>query len=320
MRILVAEDDSVSRLVLQSLLEKWGYEVVVANDGRAAWQNLQGEDPPTLAILDWMMPGLDGVEICAELRRQAREPYTYVLLLTAKGQKQDIVAGLDAGADDYLTKPFDAHELRARLRSGCRIVELQEQLVQAREALRLEATHDALTGLWNRAAMLENLQRELSRSERGETSVAVTMADLDHFKQVNDTHGHLVGDAVLREATRRMRSTTRAYDALGRYGGEEFLIVAPGIRQVKEALCQAERIRESVAREPIETFEGQVLVTVSLGVAVSGEIREADPLLHAADEALYRAKNAGRNRVELAANLQTTPPITENFRSYSPHR
>jgi len=305
MRVLVAEDDMVARHVLQALLEKWGYEVEVAHDGPAAWQTLQGENAPRLAILDWMMPGLDGVDICAKLRKQAREPYTYVLLLTAKGQKQDIVAGLDAGADDYLTKPFDAHELRARLRSGCRIVQLQEQLVQAREALRVEATHDALTGLWNRAAMLENLQRELSRSQRGGASVAVTMADLDHFKQVNDTYGHLVGDAVLREATRRMRSNSRTYDALGRFGGEEFLIVAPDT-DVTGALSQAERLRESVGREPIDTFEGPVRVTISLGVAVSGEVWEADSLLRAADEALYRAKSAGRNRVELAVNLQTT--------------
>ena len=303
MRVLVAEDDTVSRHVLQALLEKWGYEVEVAHDGPAAWQTLQGENAPRLAILDWMMPGLDGVDICAELRKQAREPYTYVLLLTAKGQKQDIVAGLEAGADDYLTKPFDAHELRARLRSGCRIVQLQEQLVQAREALRVEATHDALTGLWNRAAMLETLQRELSRSQRDGAPVAVTMADLDHFKQVNDTYGHLVGDAVLREATRRMRSNSRTYDALGRLGGEEFLIVAPET-DVTGALSQAERLRESVGQEPIDTFEGPVHVTVSLGVAVSGEIREADLLLRAADEALYRAKSAGRNRAELAVNLQ----------------
>jgi len=303
MRVLVAEDDTVSRHVLQALLEKWGYEVEVAHDGPAAWQTLQGENAPRLAILDWMMPGLDGVDICAELRKQAREPYTYVLLLTAKGQKQDIVAGLEAGADDYLTKPFDAHELRARLRSGCRIVQLQEQLVQARETLRVEATHDALTGLWNRAAMLETLQRELSRSQRDGAPVAVTMADLDHFKQVNDTYGHLVGDAVLREATRRMRSNSRTYDALGRLGGEEFLIVAPET-DVTGALSQAERLRESVGQEPIDTFEGPVHVTVSLGVAVSGEIREADLLLRAADEALYRAKSAGRNRAELAVNLQ----------------
>lgn len=304
MRVLIAEDDAVSRRMLEGLLVRWGYRVTSASNGKEAMDVLEEADSPRLAILDWMMPGLDGVEICKELRRQAREPYTYVLLLTAKGRKQDLVVGLDAGADDYLSKPFDATELRARLRAGCRIVELQEQLVLAREALRAEATHDPLTGLWNRAAILETLQRELSRGRRDGSWVAVTMADLDHFKEVNDTYGHLVGDAVLREATRRMHSATRAYDAFGRFGGEEFLIVAPDMDTVA-ALSQAERLRERVGKEDIVTFEGSVHVTVSLGVAVSIEIKDADPLLGAADEALYRAKRAGRNRVELAAKLQT---------------
>jgi len=305
MRVLIAEDEAVCRRMLEGLLVRWGYRVALATNGKEAMDVLQEADSPRLAILDWMMPGLDGVEICRELRRQAREPYTYVLLLTAKDQKQDLVAGFDAGADDYLSKPFDAHELRARLRAGCRIVELQEQLVLAREALRAEATHDSLTGLWNRAAILGTLQRELSRSLRGGTSLAVTMADLDHFKEVNDTYGHLGGDAVLREATRRMRSVSRTYDAFGRFGGEEFLVVAPDT-DTTGALNQAERLRECVGKEPIDTLEGPVHVTVSLGVAVSEEIREADPLLRAADEALYRAKSRGRNCVELAANLQTT--------------
>jgi diguanylate cyclase (GGDEF)-like protein len=302
MKVLIAEDDAVSRRLLQGFLQKWGYEVAVATQGDEAWKLLQSAGAPKLAILDWMMPGRDGVEICEELRRQTREPYTYVLLLTAKGQKQDLVAGLDAGADDYLSKPFDPQELRARLRAGCRIVQLQEQLVRAREALRAEATHDPLTGLWNRAVVLETLQRELSRSQRQGTIVAVTMADLDHFKEMNDTYGHLGGDAVLREVTRRMRSVTRTYDAFGRYGGEEFLIVAPD-SNAAGALNQAERLRKCVDDEPIEIFEGPVHVTVSLGVAVSRGVSEADPLLRAADEALYRAKRGGRNRVELAVNL-----------------
>ncbi len=299
MRILVAEDDPISRHLLEAFLVKWGYEVIVAADGVEARRVLQHDNAPNLALLDWMMPGTDGVEICREVRKRAAEPYTYILLVTAKGQKQDILEGLEAGADDYLAKPFDPQELRARLRVGRRILELQEQLIQAREELRAQATHDPLTGLWNRTAILETLQRELDRAERQRTPVAVFMADLDHFKQINDTYGHLAGDAVLREVSRRMRTTIRSYDAIGRYGGEEFLIVTPGC-DVTTALKLAERVRSCVSREPIDVAGGTFPATLSLGVAASSEAGDADQLVRDADAALYRAKNAGRNRVELA--------------------
>jgi diguanylate cyclase (GGDEF)-like protein len=247
-----------------------------------------------------MMPGMSGVEVCRQVRRQPEEPYIYVILLTAKGQKQDIVEGLDAGADDYLTKPFDAHELRARLRAACRIVELQQQLISAREELRVQATRDALTGIWNRGGILEILNRELARAEREKTSVGVILADLDHFKEINDIYGHLAGDAVLREAVRKMRSAIRVYDTMGRYGGEEFLIVMAGCDTIG-APKLAERIRAAVGNGPIEIFEGTFPVTVSLGVAVSEGALLAESIIRAADLALYRAKNGGRNRVELAA-------------------
>ncbi len=299
MRILVAEDDPVSRHLLEAFLAKWGYEVIVAADGVEARRVLQHDNAPNLALLDWMMPGTDGVEICREVRKRAAEPYTYILLVTAKGQKQDILEGLEAGADDYLTKPFDPYELRARLRAGRRILELQEQLILAREQLRAEATHDSLTGVWNRAAIVEILHRELARAQRENTSVAAIMADLDHFKKINDTYGHLAGDAVLREVTRRMRASMRPYDALGRYGGEEFLVVAPGCDPAT-AFKIAERLRECVSREPVDIFEGPFPVTLSVGVAASRETKEAEQLVQMADAALYRAKTAGRNRAELA--------------------
>lgn len=299
MRILVAEDDPVSRYLLEAFLVKWGYEVIVAADGVEAWQALQHDNAPQLALLDWMMPGMDGVEICRRVRKRAAEPYTYILLVTAKGQKQDILEGLEAGADDYLTKPFDPQELRARLRVGRRILELQEQLIQAREELRAQATHDPLTGLWNRAAILETLQRELARAERQRTPVAIIMADVDHFKQINDAYGHLAGDAVLGEVSQRMRAAIRSYDAIGRYGGEEFLIVTSGC-DVTIALKLAERVRSCVSREPINIAGGTFPATLSLGVAASSEAGDADQLVRAADAALYRAKNSGRNRVELA--------------------
>ena len=280
-------------------MAKWGYDVVVASNGAEAWQALQSEGAPKLALLNWMMPGMDGVQICREVRKRPAEPYVYILLLTARGQTRDIIEGMEAGADDYLTKPFDAQELRARLRAGMRIVELQEQLISAREGLRVEATHDPLTGLWNRAAILEIVQRELARAHRQGTSVAVALADLDHFKCINDNYGHLAGDAVLREATRRMRSAIRPYDAIGRYGGEEFLIVTPGC-DVTSALNQAERLRARVKDEAMDIFEGTFPLTVSLGVAVSASLKDADSLIRSADAALYRAKKGGRDRVELA--------------------
>ncbi len=300
MKILVAEDDVVSRHLLAAFLTKWGYRVVVAADGSEAWEKLQRKDAPKLAIVDWMMPGMDGIELCRKIRERAQDDYMYVLLLTAKGQKEDVVIALDAGADDYIIKPFDPQELRARVRAGWRIIELQQELIAARERLRDEATHDRLTGLWNRPAILEILHRELARAERQGGALAVIMVDLDHFKEVNDTYGHLAGDAVLREAARRMRSSLRIYDEIGRYGGEEFVVVVPGCG-VSAALSLAERIRATVGQDPIDTFDAPILVTASLGVAMNGEGSNADSLIRAADAALYKAKNAGRNRIEAAA-------------------
>ncbi len=299
MRVLIAEDDPVSRHLLEAFLVKWGYEVVAVTDGTAAERELRSDDAPRLAILDWMMPGINGIDICREVRRRAAEPYIYILVVTAKGQKEDVLRGLEAGADDYLTKPYDPPELRARLRTGGRIVELHAQLIAAREQLRVEATHDPLTGLWNRSAVLEHLQRELARSEREKSSVAVILADVDKFKNINDTSGHLGGDAVLREVAVRLRASLRPYDGIGRYGGEEFLVVAPGC-DAAGALKLAERLRASIGDTPVGTFEGVFAVTLSLGVGTNRETCRADELVRAADAALYRAKEAGRNRVEVA--------------------
>lgn len=301
MKVLIAEDDPVSRHVLQAFLIKWGYEVVVACDGAEAWNVLQQEDAPKFAILDWMMPAVDGVELCGKIRKRAEQPYVYIILLTAKGRRQDVIEGLETGADDYLTKPFDAQELRARVRAGRRILDLQDELICTQEALRSQATHDDLTGLWNRREMLDIMRRELARAHREGTSTGLLMADLDHFKRVNDTYGHLAGDAVLIAAARRMRRSVRPYDAIGRYGGEEFLIVLPGC-DAADAIQQAERLRACVSVEPMETVEGKIPVTLSLGVAAveSGTEADLDSLLRTVDAALYRAKNEGRNRVELA--------------------
>ncbi len=293
--VLVAEDDPMFRRILKSWLETWGYRVTLAEDGEKAWQILQQETPPELLILDWVMPGVDGAEICHRIRARQKTPYQYVLLVTAKDDNADVVAGLDAGADDYLKKPFDRHELRARLTVGRRILALQDGLIQAREELRFQATHDVLTGIWNRRATLDLLQREIERASRSQGTTGLLMLDLDHFKQVNDTYGHLAGDAVLRDVARRIMQVIRSYDFLGRYGGEEFLVVLPGCDR-SHALQSAERIRSAVAGAPVLADQVEIPVTISIGVtAVTANASEKE-VLAVADEALYQAKSSGRNR------------------------
>ncbi|MGA2196903.1 MAG: diguanylate cyclase [Bryobacteraceae bacterium] len=302
MKVLAAEDNPVSQSMLRAMLTRWGYEAVIARDGNEAWQTLEAGDGPRLAVLDWMMPGLDGVEVCRRVRAVAREPYVYMILLTARSASQDLVEGMDAGADDYLTKPFEPQELRVRLRAGRRVLDLQQQLLAAREALREQATHDYLTGLLNHGAILETLRNELARGSREQQPVALLMADLDRFKSINDTHGHQGGDTVLREAAHRMKSAIRRYDALGRYGGEEFLFVLPGCQDAG-AFAQAERIRETVAAEPFAAGNRAFPVTCSIGVSYRAlpDLEDAAVLVREADMALYRAKNLGRNQVAMAA-------------------
>jgi two-component system cell cycle response regulator len=301
MRILIAEDDAVSRRLLEAKLVKWGYDVVVAKSGDEAWEELRKEDAPRLAILDWMMPGIDGVTLCRKVRNEIWEPYTYIILLTALHRDEDLVTGMDAGADDYITKPFKSSELRVRLRAGRRIIELQNELIEAREVLREQATHDPLTGLWNHGEILRILRHQLSRAEREGGDVSVIMADLDHFKNVNDAHGHMAGDAVLRITAQRMLSQVRDYDYIGRYGGEEFLIVLPGC-DGERAGNLAERLCHSIGGESMDIPDGMIPVTISLGVVTTskGKKCDADSLVQAADLALYRAKENGRNRVETA--------------------
>jgi len=295
-RVLVAEDDAMFRRILQSWLTTWGYEVTMAEDGAQAWAILQQEIRPQVLILDWMMPALNGLELCSKVRERNQTPYQYILLATAKDAKQDLVRGLEAGADDYLTKPFDRSELKARLRACNRILTLQDDQIQAHEQLRFQATHDALTGLWNRGEILQMLRRELERSARSLTTTGILMLDIDHFKAINDTYGHLTGDAVLREVTQRISKAVRSYDSIGRYGGEEFVIVLPGCSREQVDLG-AERVRAAVDAGPVRVNESQIAVTVSIGAAVTthGAISDEE-ILAAADAALYRAKEIGRNR------------------------
>ena len=296
MNVLIADDSVVSRHLLKATIEKWGYGSVTAVDGKQAWEILQNNDAPRLVILDWMMPGFTGPQVCKMLRAKNREPYTYVLLLTSRHQKEDLIEGMDSGADDYLSKPFDQQELKVRLRAGRRIVELQQELLRAREALRIQATIDSLTGLKNRGMIFERLCTELERSKREHTPCGIVILDIDRFKAINDAEGHAAGDAVLRELALRFGENIRPYDAVGRYGGEEFLILLPGC-DLSNTVNQAERLRRIIADKPILWNGVELKVTASFGATCYAPFLTAEQLVQIADGALYLAKNGGRNRV-----------------------
>jgi diguanylate cyclase (GGDEF)-like protein len=304
-RVLIADDSVVSRHLLEVTLRKWGYDVESSSDGLAAWNRLQRPDAPALAILDWVMPGLTGPEVCRLVRQLHSDQYTYLILLTSKSLKEDLIEGMQAGADDYVTKPFDQHELEVRLRAGIRIIELQTALVAAREELRDQASRDSLTRLWNRSTIFELLDRELARMHREGHAVGLVMMDLDEFKSINDTYGHLVGDAVLREAARRLTTACRAYDSVGRYGGEEFLIILPGCDDLC-MLTHSERLRTAISGEPMRIGGTDLRISASFGCTVAHASIHTTPemLVRAADTALYTAKAEGKNCVRI---LQVDP-------------
>jgi diguanylate cyclase (GGDEF)-like protein len=305
MKILLADDEPIARTMLEHWLAGWGYEVTLARDGESALQALKDDPELRLLVVDWVMPKKDGIEVCKAIRSGPQGPYVYIVLLTAKDDKSDIIAGLDAGADDYLVKPCNPLELKVRLRAGRRVIELQEQLVKARESLRFEAMHDSLTGLLNRGAVLEQLTKELVRASRRGAPVSVLMGDLDHFKTINDTHGHVAGDVVLRETARRLKVGVRAYDSVGRLGGEEFICVLPEC-DAKTGLSVAQRLCRSLADQPTQYNGAGIAHSISIGVAATDQFgsARADELIRAADSALYRAKHAGRSRALLAVEKE----------------
>jgi two-component system cell cycle response regulator len=300
-KVLVADDEAISRRMLEKTLVREGYEVVTVDNGLSALSQLSLPDGPRLALLDWMMPVLDGPGVCLGVRKQHERPYVHIVLVTSRGSKQDIVAGLEAGADDYLTKPWDPAELKARLHVGERILRLEDRLVEARETMRFKATHDPLTALFNRGVIMDLLSRELARTRRENGCTIIMLGDLDHFKNVNDTYGHVVGDEVLREIARRLLASVRSYDFVGRYGGEEFLIVLNNCES-NQALGRAEEIRNRIASDPVKTVCGLLSVTMSLGVLISREwnLNLVEEVLEETDAALYKAKDGGRNCIRLA--------------------
>jgi diguanylate cyclase (GGDEF)-like protein len=301
MKVLIVEDAADSRLLLERTLKRWGYEVVVTTNGEEAWEILQQENHPKLILLDWMMPGMDGLEITRKIRENHHGgEYDYIIMVTGKRDQKDIVTGMETGADDYVIKPFHPAELKARIRAAMRILRLQETLLENQQQLKDKSITDALTGIWNRGGIMDILDKEIERYSRSNESVGIIMADIDHFKSVNDNYGHLVGDAVLMETARRIADTLRKYDAVGRFGGEEFICVIPGCDLTTTAEV-AERIHSAIVGKPFNTSEGSLDVTISLGVSnnESNGITDKEKLIKLADDALYRAKDNGRNRVEL---------------------
>ncbi len=309
MKALVADDDTASRLLLQKVLTKWGYEVVTASSGEEAWKILTSDDSPDIAVLDWMMPELDGVEVCRRVRALELSSPPYLLLLTGRDNKQDIATGLESGASDYVQKPFDHDELRARLLVGKRFAELNRKLLDTQAELRRQALTDPLTHIMNRRAIFGRLTEEMARAPRQGLPLSIGVLDIDHFKSINDRFGHAGGDLVLQAVVERGQNALRAYDALGRIGGEEFLIVMPGVGP-RDTEIVLERLRRAVSATPVTTQGQDVTVTVSIGGAVcQGE--SMDELLNLADDALYKAKNQGRDRVVLSSRALTEAEMAE---------
>jgi two-component system, cell cycle response regulator len=308
MKILVVEDDRFYRVLLQTALERWGYEVVTCVDGESSLRIFEGVDAPRLAILSWLMPGMDGVEVCKRLRSRKGGLYTYILLLTARSADADVAAGLGAEADDYLVKPFDFDVLRERLRAGSRILDLQSQL-------RRQAMHDSLTDLYNRAGILQTLESEAVKAEQEASPLSLAIVDIDHFKRINDEFHHAAGDAVLCQLATRMKSRIRDSDSIGRNGGDEFMIVVRGLEAL-EVFSLVDGVRGEIERSPIRLGDKQIAITISAGVATSttGKMPDMGLLIQTADHALYAAKALGRNRVEmkLMSNQEITAKLQQD--------
>lgn len=309
MKILVAEDDAVSRTILRRAVEKLGHECLVAEDGRAAWEIFCAEPWVDVIISDWMMPEVDGLELCRMVREEERgsrgRAYTYFIFLTALGDRDHLLMGLEAGADDYLSKPLDRDELGMRLISADRVTELHRQLAFQNDELEKlnrmlfeQSRQDPLTRLGNRLRMREDLEALQSRAERYGHDYAVVLCDVDHFKAYNDSYGHLAGDDVLQRVSAAISSSLRGGDAAYRYGGEEFLIVLPE-QTVEAAVTIADRLRQTIEdlAIPHDANPPGNVITISAGVAAFSSSGAPDDLLKEADTALYTAKKAGRNQV-----------------------
>jgi two-component system cell cycle response regulator len=291
--VLIVEDDPVTRRLLSVYITKWGYDVMEAVDGAEAWSILQKPEALSLVVSDWMLPGMNGLDLCRKVRSAERAGYVYFIMLTAKGKQEDLLEGLENGVDDYLVKPFNWNELKCRIKIGERIIRIENKILE------LAAT-DHLTGVLNRRAFLEQLDKDFNRSLRQRSPLSLILMDIDHFKKVNDTFGHQAGDVVLQRFTDQLSASVRPYDFIGRYGGEEFIACLPGT-DAFQAKSIAERFRETLEKLNIGISNGPqcIRITASFGVACAspGSDDSPDSLIRRADEAMYEAKKEGRNRV-----------------------
>lgn len=309
--ILVAEDDPVGRKFLEKILVKSGYTVVAVKDGLEALTMFNDGFFP-IVLTDWMMPGMNGPELCRALRNTQLPGYVFIILLTARDSKDDIITGLEAGADDYLSKPFHHAELIARLNTGIRILELEKSLRYANEKIKRMSITDALTGSYNKRYLNEYLPVEISRSKRYDRAFSIIMCDIDHFKKVNDTHGHQAGDAVLKNFSHCMMQAVRnRIDWVVRYGGEEFILVLPETDKAG-AYELAERIRRKVARQETIVNDISIHITASFGISsfmpLTGDAGiTTDEMIRQADKLLYRSKQEGRNRVTMEPDGSARP-------------
>lgn len=303
MQIMIVEDDPISRRILEGFLNKWGYDTVSVRNGSEAWGLVQSMEIPNIIISDWMMPNLTGIELCERIRNLESTGYIYFILLTTKTEKKDLIRGLESGADDFIVKPFDHEELRSRIKIGERIIRLEQRIVSL-------ANTDYLTGVLNRRAFMERFGAELNRCLHKKQSLSVVLADIDHFKRVNDEYGHLAGDFILKRFAEVLDARRRPYDILGRYGGEEFIICLPETGTAQAAGI-AGRMRKEVADTGFSLPGGDaaIRITASFGVFSEAVRSQHTPeaLIKAADDALYRAKEKGRNRVETVPSGDLIP-------------
>ena len=308
MRTLIADDDRIITAILSTTLSRMGMDVTVAHDGDVAWQTLNSLQPPALAILDWMMPNLDGLELCRRIRSTPRLAGTYVIIVTGRDSREDLVAGLQAGANDYMVKPLNIAELQARVGVGMRVASLQTNLAQTVKELRSTRDHlaklvstDVLTGVYSRRWWFDVAAKEFSRARRYNRMFSLLMADLDFFKQINDTYGHEAGDRVLKQFGGLLRKTCRQSDVIGRLGGEEFALLLPETSS-QDAQRMATRITEACHALLLDSAGGETHVSCSIGITeLRPDDERLDSVLTRADQALYGAKRAGRNRWQFAA-------------------
>jgi len=296
--IAIVDDDPAIRRLVVLFLKRAGYETLECTTGEEARTALMSQ-PWDLAILDRRLPDMDGVVLAQELKANNDFRTRYIIMLTGEDEQADKIEGLELGADDYITKPFQYPELLARIRAGKRIVDLQKELLQTNKRLELLSITDGLTRLHNHRHFQDELARAFEESQRYGRPLSLAMIDIDFFKKFNDTHGHAVGDDVLRRAAELYQSSVRSTDLVARYGGEEFAVMMPET-MLDDAVTFAEKIRHLVETTPLETQAGPLNVTVSVGVASvpQSRIQSGKELIVAADKALYRAKKNGRNQVQ----------------------